>query len=595
MTDSAKTDFASDTFLVGIGVSPGVAIGEVHLVNRARMAAIERPITAGQVEGQIELFRAAVQQSKQQLETIKSSVTDQNICEHLYIIDTHLLILEDQMLVEGTIELIRERLVNAEGALKQTLQKIREVFEQIDDEYLRERSSDIENVGERVLRNLMGESLQSITDFDRKGIIVAHDLSPADTMQIDRNRILGFVTDLGGRTSHTAILARSLGIPAVVGLESVTSLVPGGTPVIIDGTSGTVILNPSSETFKEYLKKKQDYEYAEQGLLAFRPLPAETPDGFELTLRANIELVDEIPLALEQGAAGIGLFRSEFLYLGAPLPPDEEEQYQIYRQILQQVAPRSVTIRTLDVGGDKFVKEINLSDEANPALGLRGIRFSLAERVLFKTQLRSILRASTHGTCRLMLPMVSGVAELRDTRQLISQVMDELDAEGFAFDREIQVGIMIETPSAALIADLLAREVDFFSIGTNDLIQYCLAVDRANEHVAYLYEPLHPAILRALLKIATAGREAGIPVSVCGEMAGDPFYVPILLALGFSELSMNANCISRVKRIVRLFPLTEARALLDELLQLPTALDVAHRLEDVMAERLPDLFGRPQI
>jgi len=595
MTASVKTDLATDTFLVGLGASPGIAIGEVHLVNRARMAAIERPISADQVERQIALFREAIQLSKEQLEAIKASVTDQSISDHLYIIDTHLLILEDQMLVDGTIALIRGQLVNAEGALKQTLKKLRGIFDRIDDEYLRERSSDIENVGERVLRNLMGESLQPINHFDRKGIIVAHDLSPADTLQIDRSCILGFVTDLGGRTSHTAILARSLGIPAVIGLESVTSLVPGGTPAIIDGSSGTVILNPSPATFKEFLQKKQEYEYAELGLQAFRSLPAETPDGHALTLRANIELVDEIPLALEQGADGIGLFRSEFLYLGSPVPPDEDTQYQLYRQILQQIAPREMTIRTLDVGGDKFVQEINLGDESNPALGLRGIRFSLAERVLFKTQLRAILRASAHGPTRLMLPMISGVAELRDSRQLINQIMQELASEGLAFDRKIPVGIMIETPAAALIADLLAQEVDFFSIGTNDLIQYCLAVDRANEHVAYLYEPLHPAILRALRTIASAARKAKIPVSICGEMAGDAFYVPILIALGFTELSMNANCISRVKRIVRQFTLDDARRLLDELLALPTAMEVAHRLEDIMAERLPELFGNPKI
>lgn len=595
MTASAKTDLATDTFLVGIGVSPGIAIGEVHLVNRARMVAIERPIEADQVEEQIGLFRDAIQLSKHQLEAIKSRVTDQSLSEHLYIIDTHLMILEDQMLVDGTLELIRTRLINAEGALKQTLRKVREVFDQINDEYLRERSSDIETVGERVLRNLMGESLQPITDVQGKGIIVAHDLSPADTLQMDRNCILGFVTDLGGRTSHTAILARSRGIPAVVGLETVTSLVPGGTPAIIDGSSGTLILNPSPETFREYLKRKQDYEYAEQDLLAYRPLKAETPDGQQLILRANIELVEEIPAAIEQGADGIGLFRSEFLYLGAPAPPDEEQQYLVYRQLVEQVAPRQVTIRTLDVGGDKFVQDINLTDEANPALGLRGIRFSLAERELFRTQIRAILRASAHGPTRLMLPMISGVAELLASRQLIDGVMQELEDEGLPFDRRIPVGAMIETPSAALIADLLARQVDFFSIGTNDLIQYCLAVDRANEHVAYLYDPLHPAILRALRLIAEAADNAGIPVSICGEMAGDPFYVPILLALGFTELSMNVNCISRVKRIVRQFPLTDARALLEELLSLPTALQVTHRMEDVMAERLPELFGRAQI
>lgn len=592
---SAKIDLSLDTFLVGIGVSPGITIGEVHLINRARMAAIERSIASEQIDAEIDLFQKSIEQSRQQLLEVKESVTDGNLCDHLYIIDTHLLILEDQLLVDGTISLIREQLINAEGALKRTLVQIRKAFDRIEDEYLRERSSDIESVGERLLRNLMGEVLEPVSAVDHKVIVVAHDLSPADTLQIDRGRVLGFVTDLGGRTSHTAILARSLGIPAVVGLESVTSLVPGGTPAIIDGSSGTMILNPSAETFKEYLQKKQEYEYGEQKLLAYKELPATTPDGHNVTLHGNVELLEEVPIVLAQGVKGVGLFRSEFLYLGRELPPDEESQYHSYCQILRQMSPHEVTIRTLDVGGDKFITDINLCDEANPALGLRGIRFSLAERVMFKTQLRAILRASASGPVRLMLPMVTGVAEVRDCRLLIRQVMDELDADGYVFDQDIPVGIMIETPSAAMVADLLAAEVDFFSVGTNDLIQYCLAVDRANEHVAYLYEPLHPAVLRALQQVCSAGNRAGIPVSMCGEMAGEPFYVPILLALGFTELSMNAPCVARVKRVVRQFPLADAQKLLAELLLLPTALEVAHRLEEVMAERLPELFGKPLI
>jgi phosphotransferase system enzyme I (PtsI) len=595
MMVSEKTEITQDTFLVGIGASPGIAIGETFMLNRARMAAVERHIATEEVPAEIDAFMAAVRLSKKQLEEVKQGVTDRQLAEHLYIIDTHLLILEDQLLIDDTISHIKKELLNAEGALKRTLSRFREVFEAIEDEYLRERRSDIDSVGDRLLRNLMGVSQQSLAGIDRKVVIVAHDLSPADTMQIDKERIIGFLTDVGGRTSHTAILARSLGIPAIVGLESVTSLVGGGVPVIIDGSAGTVIFNPSPETFKEYLQKRQAYEYLEKELLSYRALAAETLDGFRVHLRGNIELAEEVPLALEQGAEGIGLFRTEFLYMNRPAPPAEEEQVRIYREIIEKMAPQPVTVRTLDVGGDKFVPEINLTDEANPAMGLRAIRFSLKERRLFKEQLRAILRASAFGRVRVMFPMISGVAEIRACKGCLEEARAELVAENIPFDPDLPIGIMIETPSAAMIAELLAREVDFFSVGTNDLIQYCLAVDRGNEHVAYLYEPLHPAVLRALRMICAAGQAAGIEVGMCGEMAGEPLYALVLLGLGFNELSMNAPGIPRVKRILRQIRRDEGERLLAELLELPTAREVAQRLEEEMSRRFPKLFGAPLI
>jgi len=595
MMASVKTEISPDTFLVGIGVSPGIAIGATHLVNRARMAAIERRIRKSDVDVEIAAFEEAVEISRQQLHEVKRRVADRHLAEHLYIIDTHLLILEDQMLHAETRRGIREDLLNAEGALKRALDQFRSVFESIEDEYLRDRGSDVESVGERLLRNLTGESEQSLSGIDRKVVVVAHDLSPADTMQIDKDKIIGFVTDVGGRTSHTAILARSQGIPAVVGLENATALIPGGTPLIVDGSSGTVILNPTPETFREYLQKKQRYEYGERELLSYRSLPAETPDGHRLVLRCNVELPSEVPHALAQGAEGVGLFRSEFLYLGRQFPPDEEEQFDAYREIATAMAPHEVTIRTLDVGGDKFVPEINLSDEVNPALGLRGVRFSLADRQLLKIQLRAILRVSALGPVRVMFPMISGVSEIRACKSILHQAMAELSREGIDFDGRLPVGIMIETPSAAMIADKLAREVDFFSVGTNDLIQYCLAVDRSNEHVAYLYEPLHPAILRALQMICSAARQAGIKVAMCGEMAAEPLYLPILIGLGFGELSMNAPCIPRVKRVVRQIRYSEGKELLEKLLQLSTVAEVTHCLEEEMMSRIPDLFGKTDI
>lgn len=580
-----------DITLFGIGASPGIAIGASYVVDRTRIKPVERQISAVEVEEEIAAFREAVTLSKKQLEDVKRSVADRRLAEHLHIIDTHLLILEDQLLVDDSIELIRNQRINAEGALKRTLDKFRTVFDAIDDEYLRERRSDIDSVGERLLRNLIGADQQSLAELDRKSIIVAHDLSPADTMQMDKSRVIGFITDVGGRTAHTAILARSLGIPAVVGLESATALVREGLPVIIDGTTGTVILRPSQATFKEYLEKKQLYEYLEQELLSYRELAAETQDGHRVTLRGNVELAEEVDVALREGAEGVGLYRTEFLYMNRAGIPTEEEQYRTYREVVERMAPHPVTIRTLDVGGDKLVSDIDLSDEANPALGLRAIRFSLKEEKLFNAQLRAIVRASAHGKVRILFPMITGLAEIRRCKALLEKVQAELAAEGQSFDADIQIGIMIETPSAVIIAELLAQEVDFLSVGTNDLIQYCLAIDRGNEHVAYLYEPLHPAVLRALQMVCRAAQSAGIEVGICGEMAAEPLYALVLLGLGFEELSMNAPYIPRVKRIIRQVRRIEAVALVTELLQFGTAPEVARRLQEEMQQRFPGIFG----
>ncbi|MFA7535756.1 MAG: phosphoenolpyruvate--protein phosphotransferase [Desulfuromonadales bacterium] len=593
MTASENSNIPGDTFLIGIGVSPGIAIGEAYLVNRVRMAAVERPIAPEEVAGEKDNFLKAVQISRRQLEEVKAGVSDQQFAEHLYIIDTHLLILEDEMLIGETCALIENEQVNAEGALKRVLRKFRRIFDSIEDEYLRERRSDVDSVGDRLLRNLMGEAQQSLSEVELPSIIVAHDFSPADTMQMDKAKILGFLTDVGGRTSHSAILSRSLGIPAVVGLETISSMVPGGTPLIIDGATGTVIIKPSDETIREYRLRKQSYEYQEKELLSYCNLRAETRDGYHLALRSNVEVASEALQVNQYGGEGIGLFRTEFLFMNRLTPPSEEEQFQIYKDIVESVAPHPVTIRTLDVGGDKFVAEINLADEANPAMGLRGIRFSLKEGRLLKVQLRAILRASAFGRVRIMFPLISGVAEVRACRQYLAEAQGELQAEGAAFDSQVAIGIMIETPAATLIADSLAKEVDFFSVGTNDLIQYCLAVDRGNEHVAYLYDPLHPAILKALRMICEAARNGRIAVGICGEMASEPLYALVLLGLGFHELSMNAPAIPRVKRILRQGQLSDGEALVARLLQFSTASEITQCLEEEMGRRFPDLFPAP--
>ncbi len=589
-----KIKVIEDTYLVGIGVSPGISIGEISLVDQRPMVD-SSPISDKEVDAELLRFHQAINQAREQLQKIKQSVSRQpHLREHLYILDTHLLILEDEMLVEGTNKAIRKQL-NAEGALTQVLEQLRALFDNIDDEYLRERHSDVDAVGERLLRILTGVGERTIGNIGRKSLVVAHDLSPAETMQLDRSKILGFMTDKGGRTSHTAILARSLDIPAVVGLESITSLVSERMPVVIDGSNGVVILNPSTETFKEYLQRKQAYDYLERELDDYFDLPSVTTDQVSIPLRANLEIASDVEQAKKHAAEGIGLYRTEFLYLGRSEPPDEDEQYQAYCKILHQAEGAPVTIRTLDIGGDKFVPELNLADEDNPAMGLRAIRFSLREEQLFRIQIRAILRASSCGLVRILFPMISGVAEIRACKKILYDIQAQLDLEGIDYDPDFSIGIMIETPSAVMIASLLAKEVDFFSIGTNDLIQYFLAVDRGNEHVAYLYDPLHPAILRALKATCVAANAADIEVCICGEMAGEPLYTLVLVGLGFDELSMNPACVPRVKRVLRQVSKKDGELLVEQLLLLSTSKDVSNAIENEMGSRLPDLFSQPLI
>lgn len=579
MTNSVKTS-QQNFHCYGVAASPGISIGQVYLLDRKRLSVFEYTVAADEVEQQVDKFDLAVEQSKHQLKEVQKTLSLSLRSEHFYIIDTQLLILDDQMLLDATKNLIRDECLNAQGALKRVLNQFRQTFNSIEDEYLRERGSDIELVGERILRNLRGKVQQSIHALDRKAVIVAHDLSPADTLLMDKKQVIGFITDLGGRTSHTAILARSLGIPAVIGLENVTEQVSPSCTVIVDGCSGCVIFNPCPETVTTYRQKQQRYQQYQEQLHEYCELPAQTRDGKKVNLKANIEFFEEAELAIHNGATGIGLLRTEFMYMARQQPPSEEDQFNEYRRIIQQVKPHSVTIRTLDAGGDKFVANICLNDEDNPAMGLRSIRLSLREQKLFRIQLRAILRASALGPVRLLLPMISGVAEVRSCKAILHEVMDELRSEGIAFDEKIAIGIMIETPSAVLLADLLAKEVDFFSVGSNDLIQYCLAVDRGNELVAYLYEPLHPAILRALHCVAKAAQAAGIPACICGEMASEPIYSALLLAMGYSELSMNSSGISQVKKLLQQWHSENGDQLLEQILQLSTAAEVSELVRE---------------
>lgn len=574
----------------GIGASPGIVIGEARVADRSRVVVVETAIPSENVQSEIKRFHEALDKTRHELLSIKEQISQSSGTEHLYVIDTHLMILDDSMLTSETIEIIKSARINAEAALKRTLKKFMGFFDGIEDEYLRERSGDVETVVERVLRNMLGKKHELLADTVGRVIVIAHDLSPADILQVDKEKVIGFVTDLGGKTSHTAILARSLEIPAVLGLEKITAEISDGDALIIDGDKGIVIVHPDEETFRDYLQHKQFYEYRERELLKLRDLPAETLDGHRMLLKGNVEFLEEVPSIMKHGGEGVGLYRTEMLFIGRTAVPDEEEQYKAYAEVARRMSPYPVTIRTLDVGGDKFVIDLNLNDELNPALGLRAIRLSLRCPELFKTQLRAILRASAHGKVKIFFPMISGVAEIRAAKALLEDAKQELRSAGLPFDEQIEIGIMMETPSAVLIADLLAREVDFFSVGTNDLIQYSLAIDRTNEHLSNLYEPLHPAVLRSLKLVADAAHEAGIPVCICGEMAGEPNYLPILLGLGFDELSMNAVSIPKVKRILRRCSKEEAEIIADQALKFSTATDVELYLQGQITTKFADSF-----
>jgi phosphotransferase system enzyme I (PtsI) len=577
-------------FIQGIGASPGIIIGKAYLVERFKVRLPQKRIDSAQVEEEVKRFLNAIEVSRDQLTEIKEKILDPQVRKHSFILDVYLMILNDEMLLQDTVDTIREKKVNAEWALDFTLEKLDTAFKAIEDEYLRERRSDLHYVAARIFRNLLGKKEDDITKIKGKVIVVAHDLSPADTLQMNLKHIAGFITDIGGKVSHTAILSRSLGIPAVVGLEVATSLINGGDLLIIDGETGEVAINPTEEVSQSFLERKRRTKSIDREILKYASLPAETRDGVRVRLQANIEMVEEISSAKMHGAEGIGLYRTEILYLNRKDLPTEEEHFQTYRRMVENIYPATATIRTLDIGGDKFLPDYSKNNELNPALGLRAIRFSLKETGIFKTQLRGVLRASVHGKLRILFPMISGIEEIRQAKAILEEVKKDLAKAKIPFDQRIQIGAMIEIPSASDIADILAREVDFFSIGTNDLIQYALAVDRINEHVSYLYEPLHPAVLRIIRRVVQSGHQAGIPVAICGEMAAEPTYALILLGLGLDEFSMNPVSIPKVKKVLRMSRFEETRSLVEQLFQFPTASEIECFVRNWMAERYPEDF-----
>ncbi|MCS6911777.1 MAG: phosphoenolpyruvate--protein phosphotransferase [Myxococcales bacterium] len=585
----------------GIAASPGIAVGRAFVLDRRRAKTPKRHIAPEEVEAELVRLDEAVTLADLQFERLKRKLRESEQAATSGILEAYQLILHDEYLLGPTRRRIRDEKLNAEWGLRKTVDEIKQRFDAIGIEYFRERRSDVEFVGEQVLRNLMGGEGGMPPNPPPGAIVVAHDLSPADTVNLHRNSVAAFVTDAGGRTSHTAILAQAFSIPAVVGLDNITDKVGTGDLLIVDGSRGEVILCPTPEQVEEYRHKALWQHRRVAELLRNRDQPAETKDGVRVRLLANIELPDEVPVALDHGAEGIGLYRTEFLFLDRTDFPREEEHFMHARGVLRRVAPFPATFRTFDLGADKIAPflartgTVPLSPEPNPALGLRSLRLCLKERQLFKAQLRGLLRASVHGRMRLMFPMVSGLGELREAKAVLEECKDELRREGIAFAEDLPIGIMIEMPSAVMIADHLAREADFLSIGTNDLIQYSLALDRVNEHVGYLYQPLHPAVLRMVKHTVEAGHAAGRRVGMCGEMAGEPLYTLVLLGLQLDDLSMNATSVPVVKNVIRSATLREARQLAEEVLTMGNHEDIERLVRERMAAYMVDrdLFCPP--
>src|SRR5215468_4027083 len=566
----------------GLGVSPGIAFGRAYLIGRDTLKAPRHHIERDDVDTEVARLYKAIAASDKQLARIKERLASENESDY-HIITAHQMMLHDEHLVGAAVGYIRGELINAEWGLRRAVDDIAGVFDRMQDDYLRERRSDVEFVFERVLRSLLGRETGPVLP-PPDAIVVAYDLSPADTAQLHKAAVAGMITDAGGKTSHTAIIARAHEIPAVVGLENITELVETDDRLLIDGGSGIVIVNPTPSTVAEFRDEQRRQVAAGAALHAMRDLPGVTLDGSDIALLCNIDGPDEIEDALDYGAMGVGLFRTEYLFMSRDDPPDEERHYQTAVDVLRRLGGKPATIRTYDLGADKlapFLEEAELQ-EVNPALGLRSIRLCLSQlgRPMFKAQLRGLLRASAHGPLQIMFPMISGVAELRAAKAVVDEVKLELQQEGQAFDEHVKLGIMIEMPSAALSADFLAEECDFFSIGTNDLIQYTMAVDRVNEYVSYLYEPLHPSLLRLLGEVARAAHAVGIPVAVCGEMAGEPMIAPVLIGLGIRELSMSAVSVPEVKALIRATRTPEAEALVQRIAKLGTAAEVRAMVAD---------------
>jgi phosphoenolpyruvate-protein phosphotransferase (PTS system enzyme I) len=575
----------------GVGVSPGLARGTIHVVRDDGDEVARHRIQSGEIPDEIGRFETALIQTRAQILEMQERIAESIGAKDAGIFDAHLLVVEDRTLIDEVLRKLEADLCNVEFVFQEVATHYADTLSKIDDPYLRERALDIQDVTRRVIRNLQGKGQKSFLALREPHILVAHNITPSDTATMNRDYVLGLATDLGSRTSHTAIMSRSLGIPAVVGLHDATDKLESGQQVLLDGYSGLLILDPTPETLWHYGELEHRKVQVAEQLTGLRETKSMTRDGRHIVLSANIELPDDVEAAPRNGAEGIGLYRTEFLYLNRTTLPSEEEQYATYRKVAEQVRPHPLIIRTFDLGGDKVAGAMGSNDELNPFLGERAIRFCLEHPEMFKAQLRAIIRASAVGNIKIMFPMISGLEELRRALACLDECKAELEREGQAFNHETEVGAMIEIPSAAISAARLAREVDFFSIGTNDLIQYAIAVDRVNERIAHLYEPTHPAVLRLLKMVADAAHANGIWVGVCGEMAGDLALVPLLLGLGMDELSVGASLVPRVKRAVQSLAHSECQQLIPELLELDTSAAILGRCTEIAQKHYGDLLG----
>jgi phosphotransferase system enzyme I (PtsI) len=582
--DRAVTD---QIILRGISGSPGICIGKAYLVDREGVNLIKRyPISPEIVPNEIDRFKTAVDKAKKDHARVIDSLGD-DLSENLNILETHMVLFKDKMLYGKTIDTITSDQVNAEWALRRVSRRIIRMFDQINDPYLRARGDDIIQVSDKIMHYLVGEADLRISEINKRVIIVAHDLSPADTSQIQLEHIKGFVTDRGGKDSHTSIVAKSLKIPSVLGLGNATANINNDAILIVDGSAGIIIINPDEDTLFRYEDKMARFEAYRADIERDSHLPAVSADGIPINLLANIELVEEVVSAKDNKAAGIGLFRTEFLCLDLNRFPTEDQMLQKYKELVELMHPDPVTIRTLDLNGDKFNPYIDPVEEANPALGLRAVRFCLENEDIFIAQIKAILRAAAFGNINLLIPMISCVEEIIGVKSCIDKAVIELESEERIFNKDIPLGIMIEVPSAVMMARELAGHVDFFSIGTNDLIQYSMAIDRRNRRVAHLYQALSPAVLKMIRLIVDAATENNIELVMCGEMAGDAINIPVLLGLGLTNLSMNAGAIPVVKKMIRSVDVSKARQDVQTILGFQTVQEIVDFIQTEYKEFLP--------
>jgi len=574
--------------LHGISASPGISIGKAYLVDKEGVDVVEKYlIREKQLKNEINRFKAAVKKSKDELNAIIDD-TPEELRQHASILEAQKVLLKDKKLYEKTIEIIKNERVNAEWALKKTVSNIKTMFRNLPNSYLMERMEDIDHAADLIIRNLVGIKQVNIGEIYKRVILVAHNLSPAETSQIQLEKIKAFVTDRGSMSSHTAIVARTLEIPAVLGLADATNIIQNDDVIVVDGMLGTVVIHPEEQTLIDFAERNIRYDEYKAAITRTGHFPAKTTDGIHLKIMGNIELHEEVVSVIKYGGDGIGLLRTEFQYLSRIDFPIEEELFDNYKDIVEVMAPKPVTIRTLDINGDKAISNTPYDEEVNPALGLRGIRYCLTKTDVFITQLRAILRAAAFGNVRIMFPMISTLDEICEAKKILNETADSLYKEGVEFNRDIEIGIMIEVPSAVIMADLMAKEVDFFSIGTNDLIQYSMAMDRDNRKVAHLYQPLEPAIIRMVKLVADVAQNSNTKLFMCGEMASSPIHIPVLLGMGMDELSMNPQSIPEVKAMIRSLSFESSKQIVKDILKQTSAADILNLLQEFCGEILPD-------